>query len=150
MSRGSVIYGVLRHATEKEMLVAGVRADLAHIDKPREAVELGGLLGHYLEKLAYRMENVKTVLDMKPMVRVMTMDGVTITEGLLQSVNPGDAKVFIRKPGSRGRAKGVVYARALPIPDKLAEEGQRFYGLQQLVRFKVLSSGGSDSTWRWL
>ncbi len=45
MSRGSVIYGVLRHATEKEMLVAGVRADLAHIDKPREAVELGGFWG---------------------------------------------------------------------------------------------------------
>lgn len=149
MSRGADVYEILRHAADSEAVVADTRKQLMKVEKPGKARQLGESLVHYLDKRDYHVADAERVIKARAVVRVMNLDGVTILEGVLWSVDAKKARVGIKPIGAKGRATKVQYAQAKHSSDRVDDDeiGYTYTGMEQLVRFKVLDVPASEA-WR--
>jgi hypothetical protein len=142
MNQDDMIENIFQHAADKEALVANLRDELireTRKENPKRITELSHELTRQIAKRNLRLGEAKQVSRAGVVVSVYDLSGTLVAQGLLRSVSPKARTVSISMAGSDGPDKTLTYAELVPVPPELTEEGQTYYGVRLILKFKVVS-----------
>lgn len=139
MVHSKEVLQALKHAAEKEAIVAVLKKAIGREENAHELLKLSRECAREMEKRSYRVARAQNIVGAGVFVRLFDLQGIQVAEGVLSSLDLKKGKLGIKQVGSSQAPELHTFVKVTPVPKDLAENGQLFYGMELLLNLKLYS-----------